>query len=187
MTDLQKTSPEVAAQKAATMIESLPWLKKFRDRIVVVKYGGNAMISEELQDAFAEDIAYLRSVGVKPVVVHGGGPQISSMLDRLAIPSEFKGGYRVTSTECGTRPSMIAAVSTPPWTASRHACILGIMPDSSRGSIARSSVAVRRETSDSRFGQSAYSPGTSVRTTSFAAPRAIASADAAASAFTFKE
>jgi len=67
--------------------------------VIVVKYGGNAMVSDELQDAFAADMAYLRYVGVKPVVVHGGGPQISSMLDRLAIPSEFKGGYRVTSTE----------------------------------------------------------------------------------------
>ncbi|WP_309067029.1 acetylglutamate kinase [Microbacterium sp.] len=99
MTDLQDTAPEEAAVKAGTLIESLPWLKKFRDQIVVVKYGGNAMISDELQEAFAQDIAYLRYVGVQPVVVHGGGPQISSMLDRLAIPSEFKGGYRVTSTE----------------------------------------------------------------------------------------
>lgn len=99
MTDIQDTTPAVAAEKAATMIESLPWLRKYRGQIVVVKYGGNAMISEELQDAFAQDIAYLRYVGVKPVVVHGGGPQISNMLDRLAIPSEFKGGYRVTSTE----------------------------------------------------------------------------------------
>jgi len=107
MTDLQLTPPEVAAQKAATMIESLPWLKKFRGQIVVVKYGGNAMISEELQDAFAEDIAYLRYVGVRPVVVHGGGPQISNMLDRLAIPSEFKGGYRVTSTEAITVVRMV--------------------------------------------------------------------------------
>ncbi|WP_105567859.1 acetylglutamate kinase [Microbacterium halophytorum] len=98
-TDLQQTTPEQAAFKAGTLIESLPWLKRYRDEIVVVKYGGNAMISEELQDAFAEDIAYLRYVGIKPVVVHGGGPQISNMLDRLAIPSEFKGGYRVTSTE----------------------------------------------------------------------------------------
>ncbi|GAA4779758.1 MULTISPECIES: acetylglutamate kinase [Microbacterium] len=97
--DLQDTSPEEASFKASTLIESLPWLKQYRDQIVVVKYGGNAMISEELQDAFAADIAYLRYVGIKPVVVHGGGPQISSMLDRLAIPSEFKGGYRVTSTE----------------------------------------------------------------------------------------
>ena len=99
MTDLQDTDPDEASSRAVTLIESLPWLKRFRDQIVVVKYGGNAMVSEELQDAFAADIAYLRYVGVKPVVVHGGGPQISSMLDRLAIPSEFKGGYRVTSTE----------------------------------------------------------------------------------------
>ena len=98
-TDIQDTSPEEAAEKAAVLIESLPWLKRFRDQIIVIKYGGNAMISEELQESFAEDIAYLRFVGVKPVVVHGGGPQISAMLDRLAIPSEFKGGYRVTSTE----------------------------------------------------------------------------------------
>ncbi len=99
MTEIQHTSPEEAAVKAGVLIESLPWLKRFRDQIVVIKYGGNAMISEELQDAFAQDIAYLRFVGVKPVVVHGGGPQISHMLDRLAIPSEFQGGYRVTSTE----------------------------------------------------------------------------------------
>jgi acetylglutamate kinase len=99
MTDLQQTDPTEASRRAVTLVESLPWLKRFRDQVVVVKYGGNAMVSEELQDAFAADIAYLRYVGVKPVVVHGGGPQISSMLDRLAIPSEFKGGYRVTSTE----------------------------------------------------------------------------------------
>ncbi|MGC5169530.1 acetylglutamate kinase [Microbacterium sp. DT81.1] len=99
MTDIQNTSPEEAAAKAKTLVESLPWLKRFHNQIVVIKYGGNAMVSEELQDAFAEDIAYLRYVGVLPVVVHGGGPQISNMLDRLAIPSEFKGGYRVTSTE----------------------------------------------------------------------------------------
>ena len=99
MTDLQDTTPEEAAAKAAVLIESLPWLKRFREQIVVIKYGGNAMISDELQAAFAEDIAYLRFVGVKPVVVHGGGPQIAQMLDRLSIPSEFKGGYRVTSTE----------------------------------------------------------------------------------------
>ncbi|MFJ6654414.1 acetylglutamate kinase [Microbacterium sp. NPDC091313] len=97
--DLQDTDPAAASERAASLIESLPWLRRFRDRIVVIKYGGNAMVSDELQDAFAADIAYLRYVGVLPVVVHGGGPQISSMLDRLAIPSEFKGGYRVTSTE----------------------------------------------------------------------------------------
>lgn len=99
MTDLQETDPTEASVKALTLIDSLPWLRRYRDQVVVIKYGGNAMVSDELQDAFAADIAYLRYVGIKPVVVHGGGPQISSMLDRLAIPSEFKGGYRVTSTE----------------------------------------------------------------------------------------
>lgn len=97
--DLQDTDPAQASDRAITLVESLPWVRKYRDQVVVVKYGGNAMVSDELQDAFAADIAYLRYVGVKPVVVHGGGPQISSMLDRLDIPSEFRGGYRVTSTE----------------------------------------------------------------------------------------
>ena len=90
---------EAAAAKAATLIESLPWLKTFHDRVIVVKFGGNAMVSEELQRTFAEDIVYLRYAGLRPVVVHGGGPQISAMLDRLGIDSEFRGGYRVTTPE----------------------------------------------------------------------------------------
>jgi acetylglutamate kinase len=85
--------------KASTLIESLGWLKRFSGKIVVVKFGGNAMVSPELQRAFAEDMVYLRYVGLKPVVVHGGGPQITAMLDRLGIPSEFRGGYRVTTPE----------------------------------------------------------------------------------------
>jgi acetylglutamate kinase len=93
------TSRADAADKAATLIESLPWLKRFHDQIIVVKFGGNAMVSEELQRAFAEDIVYLRYTGVRPVVVHGGGPQISAMLERLGIHSEFRGGYRVTTPE----------------------------------------------------------------------------------------
>jgi len=88
-----------AAVKADTLIQSLPWLLRFAGRIVVVKFGGNAMVDAELQRAFAQDMVYLRSVGLKPVVVHGGGPQISAMLDRLGIPSEFRGGYRVTTPE----------------------------------------------------------------------------------------
>jgi acetylglutamate kinase len=98
MTEIPTPLPS-AGDKVSTLIESLSWLKRFHGQIMVIKFGGNAMVSEELQNAFAEDIAYLRFVGVKPVVVHGGGPQISKMLDRLSIPSEFKGGYRVTSTE----------------------------------------------------------------------------------------
>ena len=92
-------SREAATQFAKVLSEALPYIRRFVGKTLVIKYGGNAMVSDELQEAFAADIAYLRHVGVKPVVVHGGGPQISSMLDRLEIPSEFKGGYRVTTTE----------------------------------------------------------------------------------------
>ena len=88
-----------AAAKAAVLIESLPWLKKFRDAIMVIKFGGNAMVDESLLRSFAEDVVYLRHTGIRPVVVHGGGPQISRMLDRLGIESEFRGGYRVTTPE----------------------------------------------------------------------------------------
>ena len=92
-------APEEARRFANTLVQALPWMKEHSGKIVVIKFGGNAMISEELQKAFAEDIAFLRYVGVKPVVVHGGGPQISQMLDRLGIESEFRAGYRVTSLE----------------------------------------------------------------------------------------
>lgn len=88
-----------AETKASTLIESLPWLQKFAGQIVVVKFGGNAMVDDSLQRAFAEDMVYLRHVGLKPVVVHGGGPQITNMLERLGIPSQFVGGYRVTTPE----------------------------------------------------------------------------------------
>ncbi len=100
-TPLDELDPRTAdaAVKADTLIQSLPWLLQFAGRIVVVKFGGNAMVDAELQRAFAQDMVYLRSVGLKPVVVHGGGPQISAMLDRLGIPSEFRGGYRVTTPE----------------------------------------------------------------------------------------
>ena len=85
--------------KANTLIEALPWIGQFAGETVVVKYGGNAMIDDDLKRAFAEDIVFLRRVGLKPVVVHGGGPQISSMLERLSIASEFRGGLRVTTSE----------------------------------------------------------------------------------------
>ncbi|MDF2574798.1 MAG: argB [Agromyces sp.] len=88
-----------ASAKAQVLIDSLPWLKRFHGETIVVKFGGNAMVSPELQRAFAEDMVYLRYAGIKPVVVHGGGPQISSMLTRLGIESEFRGGYRVTTPE----------------------------------------------------------------------------------------
>lgn len=88
-----------AQKKAGTLIEALPWLKRFYGEVVVIKYGGNAMTDETLKRAFAEDIVFLRYAGLKPVVVHGGGPQISQMLDRLGIPTEFRGGLRVTTPE----------------------------------------------------------------------------------------
>ncbi|MFS3129210.1 acetylglutamate kinase [Nocardioides sp. Bht2] len=85
--------------KAAVLAEALPWLMQYHGQIIVVKYGGNAMTDDSLKKAFAEDIAFLRYAGFKPVVVHGGGPQISQMLDKLGIESEFRGGLRVTTPE----------------------------------------------------------------------------------------
>ena len=88
-----------ATATAATLAAALPWLIKYHGEVVVVKYGGNAMTDEKLKRAFAEDIVFLRYAGFKPVVVHGGGPQISTMLDRLGIETEFRGGLRVTNEE----------------------------------------------------------------------------------------
>lgn len=85
--------------KAGVLVEALPWLTNYAGATMVVKYGGNAMVSDELKRAFVEDIVFLRRCGIKPVVVHGGGPQINAMLTRLGIASEFKGGLRVTSPE----------------------------------------------------------------------------------------
>ncbi|KRE26327.1 acetylglutamate kinase [Agromyces sp. Soil535] len=98
-TDAGAADAATAADKAQVLIDSLPWLKRFHGETIVVKFGGNAMVSPELQRAFAEDMVYLRYAGIKPVVVHGGGPQISAMLARLGIESEFRGGYRVTTPE----------------------------------------------------------------------------------------
>ncbi|HEX2143492.1 MAG TPA: acetylglutamate kinase [Glycomyces sp.] len=98
---------QAALGKAETLIEALPWLQRFTGSIVVVKYGGNAMINPELQAAFAADMVFLHYVGIKPVVVHGGGPQISSMLAKLNIASEFKGGLRVTTPEAADVVRMV--------------------------------------------------------------------------------
>ena len=93
------TTRDQAMVKAAVLVDALPWLERFHGKIVVVKYGGNAMTSPELQQAFAEDIVFLRYAGLRPVVVHGGGPQITEHLNRLGIESEFRGGLRVTTPE----------------------------------------------------------------------------------------
>ncbi|MGW5648571.1 acetylglutamate kinase [Saccharopolyspora sp. NPDC003752] len=88
-----------AAEKASVLVEALPWLQRFHGATVVIKYGGNAMIDDELKRAFAHDMVFLRLAGLHPVVVHGGGPQITAMLDRLGMEGEFRGGLRVTSPE----------------------------------------------------------------------------------------
>ena len=86
--------------KAQVLAEALPWLKQLHGKIVVVKYGGNAMTDDTLRRAFAADMAFLRNCGIHPVVVHGGGPQITAMLHRLGIDKgDFKGGFRVTTPE----------------------------------------------------------------------------------------
>ena len=88
-----------AATKAQTLVEALPWLERFRGSLIVVKYGGNAMVDDTLKAAFAQDIVFLRYAGLRPVVVHGGGPQIATMLDRVGLVTEFKAGLRVTTPE----------------------------------------------------------------------------------------
>ncbi|WP_369746394.1 acetylglutamate kinase [Paenarthrobacter sp. AMU7] len=98
-TSTSHVSAEAAQDKAGTLIEALPWIQRFTGTTMVIKYGGNAMVNDDLRRAFAEDIVFLHHVGIHPVVVHGGGPQINSMLGRLGIESEFKGGLRVTTPE----------------------------------------------------------------------------------------
>ncbi|GAA3833459.1 acetylglutamate kinase [Sphaerisporangium flaviroseum] len=88
-----------AHAKAAVLIEALPWLERFRGQTVVVKYGGHAMADETLRESFADDMVFLLHAGLKPVVVHGGGPQINAHLDRLGIESSFTAGLRVTTPE----------------------------------------------------------------------------------------
>lgn len=99
MTSFHYNAPEEARRFANTLVQALPWMREHFGSIMVIKFGGNAMISEDLKEAFAQDIAFLNYVGVRPVVVHGGGPQITEMLERLSIPSEFRAGYRVTTPE----------------------------------------------------------------------------------------
>jgi acetylglutamate kinase len=98
-TDSKSTDSKTTETKAQVLAAALPWLKQLHGKIVVVKYGGNAMTDDTLKAAFAADMVFLRNVGVHPVVVHGGGPQISAMLKRLGVPGDFRGGFRVTTPE----------------------------------------------------------------------------------------
>lgn len=97
---IRTTAAQTAAyEKAGVLVEALPWLEKYAGTTMVIKYGGNAMTSRVLQEAFVSDVVFLRRCGVRVVVVHGGGPQISAMLKRVGLVSEFKGGLRVTTPE----------------------------------------------------------------------------------------
>lgn len=106
--------PDPAAQarmQSRILIESLPYLREYHNEIVVVKYGGHAMTEEGLKQAFALNVALLKLVGIHPVVVHGGGPQINLMLDKLAIKSEFRQGRRVTDDATMNVVEMVLAGS----------------------------------------------------------------------------
>ena len=93
------TSHADAAHRAAMLLEALPYIQRFRGAVVVVKYGGNAMVDPQLGGAVADDVVLLRAVGLRPVVVHGGGPQISEMMTRLGKQAEFRDGLRVTDAD----------------------------------------------------------------------------------------
>ena len=99
MSTTHLTDSLTPTQKASVLLEAMPWLRAYRGATVVIKYGGNAMVDEDLKRAFADDVLFLHQVGLRPVVVHGGGPQINTMLKRLGIGSEFRGGLRVTTPE----------------------------------------------------------------------------------------
>ncbi|MGV6826275.1 MAG: acetylglutamate kinase [bacterium] len=92
-------TPEAAQNVATVLAEALPYIQRFSDKTVVIKYGGNAMVDEQLKNSFARDVVLMKTVGINPVVVHGGGPQIGNLLDRLGKESEFISGMRVTDSE----------------------------------------------------------------------------------------
>jgi acetylglutamate kinase len=92
-------STDQAARVARVLGEALPYIRRFRDKTVVVKYGGNAMVDERLKSGFARDIVLMRLVGINPVVVHGGGPQIGQVLEKIGKQSRFVAGMRVTDSE----------------------------------------------------------------------------------------
>ncbi|WP_197420508.1 acetylglutamate kinase, partial [Sphingomonas sp. CCH5-D11] len=109
MTD-HTPSPELLA-KAETLVEALPYLQRYAGATFVVKYGGHAMGDPEAQRDFAEDVVLMKAVGINPVVVHGGGPQIGSMLKRLGVESRFVDGLRVTDAETAHIAEMVLAGS----------------------------------------------------------------------------
>ena len=92
-------TPQSAAERARILTEALPYIQRFQGKTIVIKYGGNAMIDENLKRGFARDVVLMKLVGINPVVVHGGGPQIGQLLDKIGKKSEFVQGMRVTDRE----------------------------------------------------------------------------------------
>lgn len=99
MNNKQQTKELQAADRASILIEALPYIQKFSGKTIVIKYGGNAMENQDLKQSFARDIVLLKQIGINPIVVHGGGPQIASLLEKIGKKSEFVGGMRVTDSE----------------------------------------------------------------------------------------
>jgi len=100
-------SEEQAQQVAVVLTEAMPYIQRFQGCTIVIKYGGNAMVDDKLKSSFARDVVLLKLVGINPVVVHGGGPQIGELLDRLAISSQFVGGMRVTDGDTMAAVEMV--------------------------------------------------------------------------------
>ena len=98
---------------ATTLAGALPWLQRWHGQTVVIKYGGHAMVDDDLRKAFAEDVVFLKLAGIKPVIVHGGGPQITDMLSRLDVPTEFVDGRRVTTPEVMDVVRMVLSAHGP--------------------------------------------------------------------------
>jgi len=101
---------EELIEKATVLLEALPYIRRFYGKTVVIKYGGNAMVDDELKSAFAEDVVLLKYIGINPVVVHGGGPQIGEFLRKLNIPTRFVGGMRVTDRETMNVVEMVLVI-----------------------------------------------------------------------------
>lgn len=95
--------------KAGTLIEALPYIRRFSGQTIVIKYGGHAMVDEQLKDGFAQDVVLMKYVGINPVVVHGGGPQIGTMLERIGKKSDFRAGMRVTDADTMDIVEMVLA------------------------------------------------------------------------------
>mgnify|MGYP002478201561 CR=1 FL=1 len=106
---MSRKEDSVMVEKAGILIEALPYIRRFYQKTVVVKYGGHAMVADELKESFAQDIVLMKYIGINPVVVHGGGPQIGEMLKRVGIKSEFCKGMRITDADTMEVVEMVLA------------------------------------------------------------------------------